>query len=82
MKATSKTNVKEWHLITFPYDELGEDINPEITFSDVFYTLDKGKDIYELIGVADSLVRERIFLELSNLSGHTYDEIYNKWLKA
>jgi len=73
-------NLKKWYIDTYPTDEMAEDINPKITFEDVFNTIDNYQNIYNLIGVCDSIIRERIFEELSILSGHTYEEIYNKWL--
>jgi len=73
-------NLKKWYIDTYPTDEMGEDINPEISFEDIFNTINNNQDIYNLIGVCDSIIRERIFEELSILSGHTYEEIYNKWL--
>jgi hypothetical protein len=72
-------NIKTWYIDTYPTDEMGEDINPEINFENIFEILDKG-DIYESIGVADSIIRERIFEKLSKISGILYEEIYNKWL--
>ena len=76
------TNVKNWYCETYPDDELGERINPIISFDDVFNTLDNYGNLYNLIKVYDSVIRERIFEKLSELSGHTYDEIYEQWLKA
>ena len=67
---------------TYPSDELGEEIAENITFDDVFYTLDNYGDIYELIQVADSVIRERIFEKLCEVTGHTYEEVYNQWLRA
>jgi hypothetical protein len=41
----------------------------------------KGRDVYDLIGVSDSIVRERIFSALSELYAKgDYGEIYNLWL--
>ena len=73
-------NLKKWYIDTYPTDEMAEDINPEISFEDIFNTINNNQDIYNLIGVCDSIIRERIFEELSVIFGHTYEEIYNKWL--
>ena len=82
MTQTIETNLKNWYSETYPTDELGENINPFISFYDVFYALDNYGDIYDLIGESDSLIRERIFEKLCELTGHTYEEVYNQWLKA
>lgn len=76
------TKVRTWYMEIYPSDELGEEINPYITFMDVFEALDNYKDIYEVIQVHDSVIRERIFEKLSEITGHTYEEVYNQWLRA
>ena len=40
----------------------------------------KGGDIYDYIGVGDSLIRERLFTRLSKMLGLDYDHIYEMWL--
>jgi hypothetical protein len=75
-------NVKNWYVETYPTDELGQDINPEIEFTNVLNTLDNYSDIYDLIGVGDSIIRERLFQKLSQITGQTYTEIYDKWREA
>lgn len=77
-----QTKIREWYLSAYPEDELGNEINPNATFNDVFEWLDNYKDIYELIGVHDSLVRERIFSALSEVMNCDYDYIYDQWLKS
>tara|TARA_R100001443_G_C3323166_1_gene170556 strand:- start:14 stop:259 length:246 start_codon:yes stop_codon:yes gene_type:complete len=74
------TNIKSAYTKTYPTDELGVEINPTITFTDLFYTLDRRGDVYECIGVDDSLVRERCFELLSKVMKCDYDYIYNQWL--
>ena len=73
-------NVRGWYMGAFPSDTLGEEINPKISIEDVIRALDNQKDVYEYIGVWDSLVRERIFEELTKISGESYDVFYNAWL--
>lgn len=75
-------NVKNWYVETYPTDELGQDINPKIEFTNVLNTLDNYSDIYDLIGVGDSIIRERLFQKLSEITGQTYTEIYDKWREA
>jgi hypothetical protein len=79
-KLTKKTNVRSFYIEKYPTDEMGENITKHITFTDVFNCLDNYEHIYELIGVGDSLVRERIFESLANVMGVSYDYIYQQWL--
>ena len=77
------TTLFDFYKSEYPTDDMGEDIKRDITFGDLFDFLDMKRDdedIYDFIGAADSLIRERLFAELSNISGHDYEEIYNQWL--
>jgi hypothetical protein len=74
------TNIKAYYMQQYPTDELGVEINPIITFTDLFYTLDRYGDVYECLGVADSLVRERCFELLAKVMKCDYNYIYEQWL--
>lgn len=76
------SNVREWYLSEYTEDEEGKNIKENITFYDVFYALDRYKDIYETIGDVDSIVRERIFQKLAEIMGVDYDYVYEQWLKG
>lgn len=82
MNANKNTNIKEWYTKTFADDELGENLTEGKTFYDLFYALDRYHNIYEEFGIDDSLVRERLFEELSSIMGVDYDEIYEQWMKC
>lgn len=58
-------NVKEWYLKAHSQDDLGPKLNDDFTFKDVYIGLGEGKDVYDIFGVGDSLVRQHIFYELS-----------------
>lgn len=74
-------NVREWYLLAFPDDELVAGINPSLTFDDAIAAIPTGDGFYTALGeTADSLLRERIFEELCNRYGYTYDDIYDSWL--
>ena len=75
-----KTKIKEWYMEEYSTDELGAEINNEIAFEDLFVALDK--DVYEVLGVGDSIIRERCFEKLSEIMNVDYDYIFNKWLNA
>jgi len=72
-----KESIKLWYILTFPKDELGDEISPSATFKGAKKNLGR---IYEYIGVHDSVVRERVFNELSERMGVRYKEIYDQWL--
>lgn len=74
--------IKEFYTSNFPTDELGNEIDTNATFKGLFHILDTYEDVYKYIGVADSLIRERIFEKLANELGVDYKEIYNQWLMA
>lgn len=76
------TKLKEWYTTNYPSDELGAEINPDSTFQNLFDALDRYRDVYEVIGVGDSLVRERLFESLEEITGYDYQTIYEQWMMA
>lgn len=82
MNTTDKTKIKEWYIKEYPTDELGIEINDEITFNDLFVVLDTRKDVYEALGVGDSIIRERVFGKLADIMKVDYDYIFEQWLRA
>lgn len=82
MNVTEKTKIKEWYTKEYPTDELGAEINNDITFYDLFVVLDRYKDVYEALNVCDSIIRERVFGKLAEIMEVDYDYIYMQWLRA
>jgi hypothetical protein len=72
--------LKNFYLSTYSSDELGKEINDNATFVGLLNELYSGKDIYNYIGVADSVIRERLFQELSEILNVDYEYIYQLWL--
>jgi hypothetical protein len=72
--------IKDYYVGAFPTDDLGQEINADATFNGLSMVLNDKGDVYEYLGVADSLVRERVFEKLSKIEGVSYDVIYDKWL--
>lgn len=82
IRANLLTNVSVWYQKQYPTDKLGQDINKGITFNDVLFLLNHYEDdIYNKIGVADSIIRERIFQKLSKVARINIDRIYDMWLR-
>lgn len=73
-------SIRDYYVSEYPSDSLGPEIKEGVTFSDLDACLDQGCDVYSLIGVGDSLVRERLFGKLSSLLGCDYDDVYRRWL--
>lgn len=74
--------IREFYLEAYPTDDLGNEINPHATFEGLFETLDRYGDVYEYIGVGDSIIRERCFEQLAHIMDCPYDEIYEQWMMA
>jgi len=72
--------IKEFYLKNYPTDDMGEDINDNATFTGLITQIFGGFDIYEYLGVYDSLVRERLFQELANQLNKPYEFVYRLWL--
>lgn len=79
-QVTEKTEIKDWYIKTFPTDELGNRLKSGITFKQAFNNLSLGSAFYDFTGIEDSIIRERVFEQLSKVYGVSYDYIYNKWM--
>ena len=74
--------IRKFYRKAYPTDELGKDINKNITFAGLLNQLIIGGDVYKYIGVSDSLVRERLFERLAEELEVSYDYVYKLWLNA
>lgn len=70
--------LKEFYLKNYPNDELGQSIN-DVEFIQLLHAVHTSDDVYDVIGVYDSVVRERLFSELANILNVDYDIIYYAW---
>ena len=73
-------DIKQFYLKKYPTDELGVEINENANFTGLLNELFTSNDVYEYISVYDSLVRERLFTELSTILNCSYEYVYNLWL--
>tara|TARA_R110000803_G_C11833755_1_gene303660 strand:- start:339 stop:581 length:243 start_codon:yes stop_codon:yes gene_type:complete len=73
-------NIKQYYMKQFPEDSIGEEIREDITFLGLRNILYGDYDVYDYIGVGDSLVRERLFEQLSKDIGQDYGFVYDLWL--
>lgn len=74
--------VRDWYLHAYPEDDLGQRLDPDLTFDDAMQAVSLGGDFCDALGVGDSLVRERVFRQLEARTGIPYDTIYDAWLDA
>ena len=74
-------SIRGFYMTHYPTDELGVELNQNSTFSGLLNQLVIGGDVYEYIGVGDSIIRERLFERLAEELETSYDYVYNLWLK-
>ena len=74
-----KDNIREWYMEKYPSDELGPELAEELSFDSFYKGMQDGKCVYEMFGVGDSIIRERVFSELSDRLHVDYDVIYRLW---
>jgi hypothetical protein len=72
--------IREFYLENYPTDELGLELNETPTFSGLLNQLITSGDIYQYVGVADSVIRERLFERLAKELNVKYEYVYNLWL--
>ena len=75
-----KGYIKWWYIANYPTDDLGKSLDRDATFEGLFFTLANGEDVYRYIGVGDSVIRERLFEKLADITGFDYDYIYDLWM--
>ena len=74
------TYVKDDYVQDYPTDDLGKEINENLNYLQLFNGLLNGEDIYEMMDIEDSLIRERVLERLAYLMGIDYQIIYYLWL--
>ena len=80
IKIERDMTIREFYLENYPTDELGVEVNENGTFTGLLNVLFTEGDVYEYIGVGDSVIRERLFERLAEELGTPYDYVYNLWL--
>ena len=74
------SSIRDWYTQAFPDDELGYIIDPDATFADAVKFMAYGGEVYEYLGVVDSLVREKVFSKIAAITGVEYEDVYDLWL--
>jgi len=70
--------IKDWYMTTYSEDTMGSKIDPNASFEDMDHY--EVRNIYDYLGVDDSIVRERVFEKLASLLNYKYSEIYDIWI--
>lgn len=66
----------------YPTDDMGAELNGSLTFSELVAGDTFDQDIYEVLGVGDSLVRERVFQETASRTGASYQDVYEYFIEG
>jgi hypothetical protein len=74
--------IKEFYTTNYPDDKLGLEINKTNSLAGLWNELLAGGDLYEYIGVKNSVIRERLFKKLADDIGESYDYVYNLWITS
>lgn len=82
MKGGMRQTLADWYVNAFPSDaELGSEMAAVgSTFQDLWRALERGEDVYDVMGAGDSIIRERLFDRLAELKRTDYDTIYEMWI--
>lgn len=72
--------VKIWYMLNHADDDMARGMRPNTTFKEIWEGLKEGKDVYRLLGVCDSWIREIVFDELAHRLNVKYETVYNTWL--
>lgn len=74
-------HVREWYCEQFESDPMGVKITDALSWYDLLEQMRKGRNIYSIIGVGDSIVRERIMGHLAKLLNVPYEVVYRLMLR-
>ena len=82
MTSNFDQTVRDWYVSAFPSDDLGQEINPALTFIGAVDAIPSGGAFYDALGVGDSCVRERVFDEIARLCDVSYADVYDAWISG
>lgn len=83
LAAFRRSKVKKWYMNAFPTDDYAEEcMDPTLTFGKLIDSINEGLDIYDVLGVGDSLIRERVLSGIATALRLPYDKVYDAWLAA
>lgn len=77
-----RLKIKNWYIKNYPTDDLGKEIDDNLSFWSLYTLMSQRYNVYSVLEVSDSIVRERVFEKLSEILGVEYDYIYKIWLRS
>lgn len=80
-RVSLETNIREWYISAYPNDEVGQDIHPDATFKDLQEQVEdyNHPSVYGMLG-EDSVIRERAFAKLAEITNTTYEAVYSTYM--
>lgn len=72
--------IKDWYCVAYSDDELGEKLSNRASFLTIYNAIKSGRDVYEVMGIGDSIIRERLFDKLSVMLKVDYAVVFYLWL--
>ena len=75
------SDISAWYAAEFSDDEMKDEIYTGVSFQKLYDML-SSNDLYSIIGIDDTVVRERCFTKLAELMQVDYSVIYDMWLNA
>lgn len=72
--------IQDFYKQNYPIDVEGMFLNDETTFLDLADAIIKDDTLYSILSTNDSIVRENLFYELSNMLNVNYNVIYDTWI--
>ena len=74
-------NIREWYLEIYSNDELKDYVN-NVSFQELKEVISQRDDVYDLIGINDILIRERLFYGLAIYENVDIGEIHELYEKG
>lgn len=75
-----ETHVRTWYKDHYPNDPKGDDLEGQLSWAVMLERMRNKENLYSIIGVSDSVVRERLFSHLAELMLVPYEVICRIWL--
>lgn len=75
------TSIRDWYVATYPTDDLGPSLSG-ISFYNLYTRMLANEPYHYLVGVPDSVIRERVFEAMSDVMHVPYKDLYELWLRS
>ena len=72
-------NIKSWYTNKYPNDDMGQEIKDDVTFTDIKKAIKNHENVYDILGVNDSVIRERVFNFMNQFDTQ---DMHSMWVGA